>query len=296
MVKYVYIDVLFATNLVVNYLLLLATGRLAGRAISPGKLVLASGLGAFYAASALVSPLTAAYSLPARLAFGLFMVALSFPGQKLQSFLTVAVSFYLCSAMAAGTAMALEAHRTGVLLNGLVVRASDSVARWWIVAVSLAVLSLFPVIARAGGFQPGRKLPLLGLELEVGGRTLPLTGLVDTGNNLRDPVSGLPVVVVDWEPLRKIMPGDVSAFFTSTWDSMPETLASTPMGKRLRLIPYESVSGKKGVLPGFRPDHLVIVEKDGERVTKDAVVGVSGERLSPSGLYQALLHPDLLDL
>lgn len=296
MVKYVYVDVLFATNLVVNYLLLLATGKLAGRIVNARRLLLASALGALYAASALVCPLNAAYSLPARLAFGLFMVALSFPGQKLQSFITVAVSFYLCSAMAAGTAMALQSYRVSILLQNPVVPSDGDVVHWWIVASSLAVLSVFPVIARAGGFQPGKPLPLMGLELEVGGRTLGLTGLVDTGNNLRDPVSNLPVVVVDWEPLRKIMPGEVSAFFLSTWDSMPERLSDTPMGKRLRLIPYESLSGRKGVLPGFRPDHVVILEKNGQRVKKDAIVGVSGERLSPSGLYQALLHPDLVNL
>lgn len=296
MVRYVYIDVLFATNLVVDYLLLLATGKLAGREARAPRLLVASALGALYASSALVVPLKAAFSLPARLAFGLFMVALSFPGLRVRHFVTVAVSFFLCSAIAAGTAMALQWYGSGGLLSGLQAGGGGAVAHWWIVALSLAVLAVFPVIARAGGFRPGGRLPLMGLELEVGGRRLGLMGLVDTGNNLRDPVSGLPVVVVDWEPLVKIMPGDVSAFFKSTWDSMPESIAATPMGRRLRLIPYESLSGRKGVLPGFRPDHVVILEKDGHRILRDAIIGVSGERLSPTGLYQALLHPDLVNL
>ncbi len=296
MVKYVYVDVLFATNLLVNYLILLATGKLSGRAVNHKRLLAASAAGGLYAVSAVVFPLTAAYSLPARLAFGLFMVAVSYPGQKAQSFITVAVSFYLCSAVAAGTAMALQDLRMASMIKSAVSPADSAEVRWWIVAASLAILSAVPVIAKAGGFQPGKPLPLLGLELQVGGRILGLTGLVDTGNNLRDPVSGLPVVVVDWEPLRRIMPGEVFAFFLSTWDRMPESLSATPMGKRLRLIPYESLSGRKGVLPGFRPDHLVILEKDGQRVAKDAIVGVFRERLSPSGLYQALLHPDLVNL
>lgn len=298
MVKYVYIDVLFVMNLVANYLILLSTGKLAGRAVSPKRLLAASTAGAAYAASAVVSSLSAAYSLWARLAFGLFMVALSYPGQKLQSFVTVAVSFYLCSAIAAGTAMALENYGAGAILRTttIVSVGGDRAVHWLIVGSSLAVLSVFPVIARAGGFQPGRPLPLMGLEVEVEGHVLGLTGLVDTGNNLRDPISGLPVIVIEWESLRKIMPCEAFAFFLSTWDSLPESFSSTPMGKRLRLIPYESLAGRKGVLPGFRPDHLVIFEKDGQKVYRDAVVGVSGERLSPGGLYQALLHPDLVNL
>lgn len=296
MVKYVYVDVLFAINLLVNYLILLAAGKLSGRDVRPGRLLLASAAGGAYAVASVLFPSAAAFSLPARLAFGLFMVAFSYPGRTVQSLVAVTVSFYLCSALAAGTAMALQNYRVATMLKGTVLPQDSGAVRWWIVAASLAVLCAVPVVTRLGGFQPGRPLPLLRLELQVAGRKLGLTGLVDTGNNLRDPVSNLPVVVVDWEPLRKVMPGEVFAFFSSTWDRMPEDLSETPMGKRLRLIPYESLSGRKGVLPGFRPDHLVILERGGHRVRKDAIVGVFRERLSPNGLYQALLHPDLVNL
>ena len=295
MVKYVYVDVLFATNLAVNYLLLLAAGRLIGRSVSTGRLLIASAAGALYATSAVFLPLSAAYSLPARIAFGLFMVALSFPGQKLQSFVIASAAFYLCSAIVAGTAMALQGYSVSIL-SPVTGDSSSEDVHWWVMVGSLAMLALFPVMARAGGFQPGKPLPLLGFELEVSGRKLGLTGLVDTGNNLRDPVTGLPVVVVDWEPLRRIMPKDVASFFMSTWDGVPEHLSRTPMGRRLRLVPYESLAGRKGILPAFKPDHIIILEKDGHRIIRDAIVGVFKERLSPSGQYQALLHPDLLSL
>ncbi|MGE5578537.1 MAG: sigma-E processing peptidase SpoIIGA [Bacillota bacterium] len=296
MVKYVYADVLFAINLLVNYLILLAAGKLSGREVRHWRLVVAGAAGGAYAVVSVLLPLSAAFSLPARLAFGLFMVAFSYPGRTAQSLIGVAFSFYLCSALAAGTAMALQNYRVATLVKGTVLPADSGAVRWWIVAASLAALCSLPVVTRLGGYQPGRPLPLLRLELSVSGRRLGLTGLVDTGNNLRDPVSNLPVVVVDWEPLRSVMPGEVYAFFSSTWESMPESLSRSPMGKRLRLIPYESLSGKKSVLPGFRPDHLVILGKGGHRVRKDAIIGVISERLSPNGLYQALLHPDLVNL
>lgn len=70
-----------------------------------------------------------------------------------------------------------------------------------------------------------------------------------------------------------MMPGEVSAFFCSTWDRVPENLPGTPMGRRPRLIPYESLSGRMGVLPGFRPDNFVIYESGGQRVRKDAIIG-----------------------
>ena len=193
-----------------------------------------------------------------------------------------------------GHGLALQAYSVRFLTAGSMF-SPEPLVQWWVIAASLVILSAFPVLARLGGYRAGKPLPLMALELEVGGKKLGLTGLVDTGNNLRDPVSGLPVIVIDWEALQSVMPGEVFAFFLSTWDSVPASLPETPIGRRLRLIPYESLSGKKGVLPGFRPDWLALVEKDGVKVFKNAIVCASGERLCPSGLYQALLHPDLVN-
>lgn len=293
MVRLIYVDVLFTVNMAVNYIVLLATGKLAGRQVRIWRLCLSSAAGSLYATLALGLPLSSAFSLPGRIAFGVFMVAVAYPGIRGVGFFTVAAAFFLCSALTAGTAYALLQSGANRALKASLLGGADPSVHWWMIAVSLAALSLFPLIARAGGYHPGKPLPLMNMGIVVEGQTLDMTALVDTGNNLRDPISGLPVVVVDWEILRKVMPGEVYSFFQSTWDDIPSCLADSPIGRRLKLIPYESLSGKKGVLPGFRPDLLFLLEKGGNRVMKNAIVGVSGERLSSSGLYQALLHPDL---
>ncbi len=293
MVRLIYVDVLFTVNMAVNYVILLATGKLAGRQVKAWRLCLSSAAGSLYAGLSLVFPLSSAFSLPGRIAFGVFMVAVAYPGVRGMGFFTVAAAFFLCSALTAGTAYALLQSGANPALKASLLGGADPSIHWWMLAASLAALSAFPLIARAGGYHPGKPLPLMNMELVVEGQTLDLTALVDTGNNLRDPVSGLPVVVVDWEILRKVMPGEVYTFFQSTWDDIPSCLADSSIGRRLRLIPYESLSGRRGVLPGFRPDFLFLLEKGGNRVLKNAIVGVSGERLSPNGLYQALLHPDL---
>ncbi len=294
MVKYIYADVLLVVNWIVNHLLLLAAGKLTGRDVKIWRLWCASLAGSAYAVAALYAPLSFAFSLPARLVFGLLMVAFSFPNQKGLAYVAVAAGFFLCSALTAGTAYGLLHSGAARALRASLLGQSDPVVNWWIVALSLALLSGFPLVARMGGYRPGGALPLLTIELMVQGRSVGLTALVDTGNNLRDPVSGLPVVVVDWESVRNVMPKETAAFFQSTWDSIPAGLADTAVGRRLRLIPFESLSGRRGVLPGFRPDQIILLQKDGIRIRRNAIVGVSGDRLSPNGLYQALVHPDLV--
>ncbi len=293
LVRLVYVDVLFLVNFGVNCVILLAAGKLTGRQVSPWRLMASSAAGSTYASLALVFPFSSAYSLLGRIAFGLFMVALCYPGARGFGLVTLASSFFLCSALTAGTAYALLQSGVNKTLQTSLLGGIDQSAHWHTLVLSLAALASFPLLARLGGFQPGRALPLMKMDLVVEGKTLRLVALVDTGNNLRDPVSGLPVVVVDWNALHEVMPGEAYTFFQSTWDDIPSGLADSSLGRKLRLIPYESLSGQKGVLPGFRPDLLLLTKKNGHKVMKKAIVGVSGERLSPSGLYQALLHPDL---
>ena len=54
MVMYVYGDVLFAINLLVNYLILLAAGKLTGREVKAGRLLLASAAGGVYAVASVL--------------------------------------------------------------------------------------------------------------------------------------------------------------------------------------------------------------------------------------------------
>ncbi len=293
MVRYVYVDVLAVINIIVNYVILSVAGALAGKTAKPARLLAVSTLGSLYALSAFFVKTGALYSLPARLAFGLFMIGASYPTAKGVGFLILASCFYFSSTVVAGTAFALLYGKTGGSIPAWTGNPSAG-ASWWMVGAALALVAAFPLLAKAGGLRPGNPLPLFNLELSVEGKVLGLTALVDTGNNLRDPVSGLPVVVVDWQSLKKVMPREVMAFFKSTWESLPDDLVETPMGRRLRLIPYENISGIRGVLPGFRPEHMSLLEEGGNRTKMDAIVGVSGKPLSPSGLYQALLHPDLV--
>jgi len=291
---YIYADVLFLVNLLVNYLILLSAGKVSGHSTRWTRLFFSSALGSLYAVSALFIPVGSFYNLPARMAFGLFMVTLAYPGRKISSFLGLSFSFFLCSFIAAGTAFALATTGVGNVLKRALFPGEPTV-KWWTMALALLFMAGLPLVARAGGYRLGRSLPLVHVDLVIGGRAITLTALVDTGNDLRDPVSGLPVIVVDLNSLSEIIPGELTAFFTSTWDSVPGELRETLFQRRLRLIPYKNVSGTGGILPGFKPDFLILREKNGREAQKEVVVGVSGSPLSPSGLYQALLHPDLVN-
>lgn len=114
----------------------------------------------------------------------------------------------------------------------------------------------------------------LPVELTWGDRKMKLTALRDTGNHLRDPVTGRPVLVVDAvtaEGLVGLSPQQLSCPL--------ETITMVP---GLRLIPYKTI-GNTGFLLAMRMSEVRIGSWRGS-----SLVAFSPEVLSADGMYQAL--------
>ena len=124
-----------------------------------------------------------------------------------------------------------------------------------------------------------------------------LKALLDTGNQLADPVSRYPVVIVEYEAVKDYLPPEFRE--TLEEDGEPDLAALTAVLTarwwltRLRLIPYRSLGKSGGLLIGFKPDAVEIVYEGRMMRTPRVVVGIYRHRLSPEKKYNALLHPRL---
>ena len=122
----------------------------------------------------------------------------------------------------------------------------------------------------------GRQIKI-PVTLTHGGRSMNLTALRDTGNTLRDPVSGDPVLVISPEAAMQL------TGLTKQQLCKPlETLTQRPI-PGLRLIPYRAVGQGNGMLLGAR---LQDVRSRG-RVLR-TVVAFAPEGLDAEDGYQAL--------
>ena len=102
----VYIDLLFLLNLIANYLLLLAAGRMAGAALARWRIGLGAGLGALYAALVFLPGLAWLARWPCKLAAGVLMTLTAYGGER--RLLRVTVLFFGASAALAGAVLGLE--------------------------------------------------------------------------------------------------------------------------------------------------------------------------------------------
>ena len=136
------------------------------------------------------------------------------------------------------------------------------------------------------------------IRILLGSERIETNALIDTGNQLRDPLTGAPVVIVEYELIKKAIPGEALAAFENRSESPYELLASLSSfpewARRVRLIPFTSLGKEKGMLIGIRPDGLEILEGHVGLSITNVILGVHPRHLSSSNEYQALLHPELL--
>lgn len=137
---------------------------------------------------------------------------------------------------------------------------------------------------------------LYQVELHWNDCRVEFKALLDTGNQLCDPLTKEPVLVVEFALLKPFLPQRVIAAvkglqtedYGVNWDLPPEWEG------RLRLLPFHSVGKQRGMLIGFRPDWLVVRGKEQEYINRRLVVAFHQAKLTTDDAYQGLIPPVLL--
>jgi hypothetical protein len=121
-----------------------------------------------------------------------------------------------------------------------------------------ALLSLL-TRARRGGREGSRTLDA---ALTLGSRRAEFRVLRDTGNCLRDPLTGAEVMIVSPEALLPLLPEQGALLALSDPVALVERSAEVPaLRGRVRLIACDSVGGK-GLLPLLRPDRAELCGRE----------------------------------
>lgn len=271
----VYIDLLFLLNLIANYLLLLAAGRMAGAVLARWRIGLGAGLGALYAALIFLTGLGWLAQWPCKLGTGILMALAAYGGER--RLLRVTVVFFGASAALAGAVLGLELLGSASLTleNGVFYTPIDVRLLLLSFVACYFVLSLF--FRRVG--QHGGELSRL--ELELDGGKVELTALRDTGHSLTDPADNRPVVVADGRALSGVLPG---------WADAADPIASVErchaLGSRqARIVPYRAVGVDHGMLLALRARQVRV---DGRPLGR-LLVALSPTPVDDGGGYQALI-------
>ena len=248
----VYVDLVMGLNFLVDFLLLLGTNRLSGFPAEGGRAAIASVLGAAYSGACLV------------------------PG-----FRFLGNTFWRLVSLGLMGSVAFGWDRSAIRRGGVFVLLSMALGG---VALGMGNRTLPMLLMAAGavwllcrvGFPEGMGREYIPLVIRHEGREVNLLALRDTGNTLRDPISGDPVLVLGSDAARQLCGLER--------DQLMHPMQTVLQLPGFRLVPYRAVGQPGSMLLARRFDCVKLGKHSISAVVAFAPDTIGG------GSYQALAY------
>lgn len=272
----IYLDVLIVVNVYITYFTLRASARLLRARLKTRRLILASVFGGISSATAAFSlSFLGALLLKAGLTLLLTLTAFGFSGVRRflsRFFVVLSVGMLIC-----GTAVLLREWTGSAVFTEAGGYVYLNVSILTLVGATTGAYLLI-VLFRRFLDRPAADARL-HLKIKNNGKTVVITAFPDSGNNLRDFLTGLPVIVCRAGAVLSVAPEGIEAAKTAP-----------PAG--VRLIPYTTVSGG-GCIAAFRAEEITVTDEMLRDKAVEALIGI-GEREFGEGEFDAVMNPKLL--
>ncbi len=290
----IYIDVVLIENLIMNYIILLATGLILKIKIKHIRLIIGSLLGAIYTIIGYMGILEIYSSFILKIILSIMIVYIAYYPQTLKKMWKELLFFYLTSFVFGGVAFSLiyiVKPQEIIMKNGLFL------GTYPLKTVILGAIVAFVIIITAFKIiksKISKKDLICEITVEIEGKKIITKALIDTGNMLKEPITNTPVVVIEHTLLYDVIPKEIlnhlEEIIGGDFKEIPEEIKNKYVSK-LKLIPYSSLGKQNGMLLGIKAKKLIIVKgEEKEKIEKENIIlGIYDKSLTKKGEYRAII-------
>lgn len=254
-----YIDVFFTVNFTMDYILLAAVRKMLKCPVTHRRIALGALLGSALTCLVIILPVPYAF-VKFILFHGVVNVLMIRAGLRAKwgpDMLKAWIMLYIGGFLTGGVFQFLGQYmRIGSLFFVLAVASYYAVSGIW---------SLISCLSRQNQYR-------CQAELFMNGRKCQVQALIDTGNGLRDELTGKPVCILDKNVARELLAGSEAV--------------------RIRYIPYHSIGKREGVMP------LVTLEKmcisNGKKQWIEEPLAAICEDEMTADKYKMIINPEIL--
>ncbi|MGM7701084.1 sigma-E processing peptidase SpoIIGA [Pseudalkalibacillus sp. Hm43] len=295
----IYLDVIWFLNFCIDFMLLWLTSIILKRNTKMGRLILGSFLGSLYVLFLFLDS-SLVYHPIVKFIYSVFIIMCTFGFKRFRYFVQGLFMFYFATFITGGGI--LGAHyflqSEAQVMNGVLMTQSTGMGdpiSWLFVLLMVPVMIYFTK-RRVGDIEV-RKLrydQIMNFELKIDSTILKGQGLLDSGNQLHDPITKTPVMILDLTVFENELPDPVVQQAKSIDQLGDMDDEENPWIDRMRIIPYRAVGSSNQFLMGIKADQMTIWADGVKYETRNFIVGLTFTNVSGEGEYQAILHPKML--
>ena len=287
----IYVDVVLIENIIMNYIILFATGLVIKLKISQIRIIIASILGAAYSIIAYAGIFKIYSSFGLKILLSILIVYIAFNPQNFKKMWKYILIFYLTSFVFGGAVFALiyvVKPQEILMKNGLFLGTYPLKT-----AILGAIIGFFIMVTAFSIVKSKitKKDMFCDIEIKLNEKIIKTKAILDTGNLLKEPITNTPVVVVEHTLLYECIPKEIlnnlEKIIGGDFEKVPKKISEEYISK-LKLIPYSSLGKTNGMLLGIKPEYLKVIGEE-ERVTRNVIIGIYNKSLTKKGEYRALM-------
>lgn len=263
----VFVDVIILENYLVSMFFTVITASILNIKKDYLFINLSSLIAALYTLTILFPKVKILSTIPFKILVPFIIVFIAFRIKDLLMNIKAALIYLALSFLLAGICIFLE--MTNISITSTFIIDSYNYKK-----LLLSIIVIFLIADRIVSFVKDRgELTSYIYKLEIKHKEVltSFKGFLDTGNELREPATNLPVIIVERGVINKFPMNNEKSF----------------------LIPYKLVDGSRGVIHGFIPEEIWLFKND-KKILIRAVVCFTDEVLSVENDYKALLSRGII--
>ena len=290
---------IFAENVLMNYIILFATLVVikVKNKRQQIKLFLSSIIGSTYALIVYLGILPIYSNLVAKIILSVVMIYVAFRPLNMKQLLKQLLIFYLVSFVFGGCTFALIYF---IKPENVKIHNGVFVGTYPIKVALLAGVVAFiitEIAFKINRNKLNRHNTFFCIKIYDGEKMLKVNALLDSGNMLKEPISGMPVIIIEKETLSKLIPEEILNYIEDIigGDEKEDKDGIQQYLSKIRMVPFMSIGKDNGMLVGIRVDKVKIETEDINIEKENVIVGIYNNKLAKDNKYNALIGLNFLE-
>ena len=283
----IYIDVLFAVNMFINYFLLLIAGGFAKTVCNRLRLFIASTIGGIYCVLMYTANVSLLLSALLKIASTFIISIIAFKFINFSHFLRCSLVLsgvgFLFGGLVYGIFFLFEPSIMDIRNSTIYIHVSP-VFLVLCSAISYIVILFFSYLLKPQMISENSSYQVTICYRE---KSVSAVGFVDTGNLLSDIFTDFPVILCSFKTIEGLMSSEEAETLSN-----PYSIGLKSVPNSFRLIPLSTVSGSS-LLPSFKPDCVLLKSQEKEYCIERVLVAVFNPQNYDSP-HKIILNPELV--
>lgn len=293
----VYIDVVFLQNTIINYIILYATGIISKSKIKQLRILGGAIFGAVYSVIYYLFRLKIYSSFIIKIVLSIIIIYITFNSKNFTDLFKKTILFYLVSFVFGGASIAIIYMANS---QDLTIQNGILVGNYTIKTILIGIILAYFIIIIATKIirtKISKKDLICDISVNLNNTLIRTKAMIDTGNMLKEPITNIPVIIMEHTLLYDVLPkqilNNVDSILGGDFSKVPKEIQEEYIPK-IKVIPFSSLGKTNGMLLGISAKELTVKIKDEIKVFDKIVIGIYNKSLTKRGEYRGLLGLDVI--